>query len=161
MNVMDAKRAGSSGEGAAPGSQEGVWIRSACSLCYATCSIRAHRVGGVITKIEGDPDSVVGLGRLCGKGIAGIMTHYDPSRVTKPMRRTNPEKGLDVDPGWKEISWEEALEEISAKLKAVREDDPRKLFIQRTTTGISAHCPFGPFTSGFGTPNTGAGGGGL
>ncbi len=161
MNVIDAKRAGSAADGRSSDGADDVWVRSACSLCYATCSIRAHRVDGVITKLEGDPDSVVGLGRLCGKGIAGIMTHYDPHRVTKPMRRTNPQKGLDVDPEWEEISWEEALTEVAARLKAVRDDDPRKLFVQRTTTGISAHCPFGPFTAGFGTPNSGAGGGGL
>jgi molybdopterin-containing oxidoreductase family molybdopterin binding subunit len=81
MNVMDARRAESAEDDRSSDGHEDLWIRSACSLCYATCSIRAHRVDGVITKIEGDPDSVVGLGRLCGKGIAGIMSHYDPGCV--------------------------------------------------------------------------------
>ena len=53
------------------GMPDDVWVPSSCSLCYGTCSIRAHRVDGVIVKIEGNPDSVVGKGRLCGKGISG------------------------------------------------------------------------------------------
>ncbi|MBT4939342.1 MAG: molybdopterin-binding protein, partial [Rhodospirillaceae bacterium] len=114
-------------------SDQDVWVPTSCSLCYGSCSIRAHRVDGVIVKIEGNPDSAVGQGRLCGKGISGLMTHYNPGRVKVPLRRTNPEKGLDVDPGWKEITWEEALDEICGHLKRVRDDDPRKLVFQRTT----------------------------
>ena len=84
------------------------WIPSACSLCYGTCSILADRQDGVLVKIEGNPDSAVGKGRLCGKGVSGLMTHYDPNRVRVPLRGTNPLKGIGVDPGWKEISWEAA-----------------------------------------------------
>ena len=141
--------------------REDVWVPSSCSLCYGSCSILAHRVDGVITKIEGNPDSEVGKGRLCGKGVAGIMTHYDPHRVNKPLRRTNPEKGMEVDPGWKEISWDEALDEIAGRLKLIREEDPRKLLLMRTTTVFSMHVPFVAFASGFGTINTSSAGGGL
>src|SRR5574341_1902034 len=110
------------------------WIPTSCALCYGSCSILAHRVDGTIVKIEGNPDSAVGKGRLCGKGVSGIMTHYDPNCVDVPLRRTNPVKGKGVDPGWKEITWDEALDEITARLRTVRDEDPRKLFIQRTTT---------------------------
>jgi anaerobic selenocysteine-containing dehydrogenase len=47
---------------------------------------------------------------MCGKGVSEIMNYYNPYRVKKPLVRTNPEKGLDVDLGWKEVSWEEALD---------------------------------------------------
>lgn len=137
------------------------WVASACALCYGTCSIVAHRVDGTIVKIEGNPESTIGKGKLCGKGVSGLMSHYDPHRLTRPMRRTNPRKGLDVDPGWKEISWEEALDEISTVLKRVRADDPRKLVVQRTTTVTASRVPFGTFATGFGTPNTSTAGGGL
>lgn len=78
-----------------------VWIPSTCALCYAVCSILVHRVDGVAVKIEGNPASAVGKGRLCGKGVSGLMVQYDPHRLTKPLRRTNPQKGVGVDPGWK------------------------------------------------------------
>ena len=60
-----------------------VWIPTSCSMCYATCSIVAHRVDGVVVKIEGNAESSAGKGRLCGKGISGLMTHYDPNRLTR------------------------------------------------------------------------------
>ena len=130
-------------------------------MCYGTCSIVAHRVNGVIVKIEGNPESAIGKGRLCGKGVSGLMTHYDPHRVRSPLRRTNPVKGIGVDPGWKEISWDEALSEIAERLRKLREDDPRKLFIQRTTTVTSSRTPMQVFAAAFGTPNRSSAGGGL
>lgn len=144
-----------------PRAGDDVWIPSACALCYGSCSIQVHRVNGVAIKIEGNPESAVGKGRLCAKGVSGLMVHYDPNRLTKPLRRTNPVKGIGVDPGWKEISWEEALTEIVGHLKRIRAEDPRKLVIQRTTTVTANKNPFQAFAFGFGTPNLSVAGGGL
>ncbi|OGA04338.1 MAG: molybdenum enzyme, large subunit,related to phenylacetyl-CoA: acceptor oxidoreductase [Betaproteobacteria bacterium RIFCSPLOWO2_02_FULL_62_17] len=137
------------------------WIPSACALCYGSCSILAHRVDGVVVKVEGNPDSVVGKGKLCGKGVSGLACHYDPNRLKVPLRRTNPKKGINEDPGWKEISWDEALEEIATVLKRVRAEDPRKLLMQRTTTVTASRIPFQTFGTAFGTPNISTSGGGL
>ena len=137
------------------------WVPSSCALCYGSCSVLAHRVDDVIVKIEGNPNSVVGKGRLCGKGVSGIMSHYDPNRLTVPLRRTNPEKGIGVDPKWQEISWDEALDEIAEVLKKLRAEDPRKLVVQRTTTLTASRIPFTTFAAGFGTPNHSTAGGGL
>ena len=136
------------------------WIPSACSMCYGTCSILAHRVNGTLVKIEGNPKSAYGMGRLCAKGVSGIMTLYDPNRVNVPLRRTNPKKGPGIDPGWKEISWEEALSEIAERLRKIHQDDPRKLFMQFTTTNSSVHLVT-LFAWAFGTPNSWVSGGGL
>lgn len=144
-----------------PTIQDDSWIASSCALCYGSCSILAHRVNGVVVKIEGNPKSAVGKGKLCGKGVSGIMTHYDPNRLTKPLRRTNPKKGINEDPGWKEISWDEALDEIVGVLAQVRQEDPRKLVIQRTTTVMASRMPFHAFAAAFGTPNISASGAGL
>ncbi len=137
------------------------WVPSSCALCYGTCSILAHRVDGVVVKIEGNPDSVIGKGRLCGKGVSGLMSHYDPNRLTKPLRRTNPRKGFGEDPGWKTVSWDEALGEIAAVLKRIRADNPYKLVFQRTTTVQAARIPFQGFGLAFGSPNQSNAGGGL
>ncbi|MBI2961344.1 MAG: molybdopterin-dependent oxidoreductase, partial [Betaproteobacteria bacterium] len=137
------------------------WISTSCALCYGSCSILAHRVDGVVVKVEGNPASAAGKGRLCGKGVSGIMSHYDPNRLRVPLKRTNPKKGLAEDPRWKEIGWEEALEEVAAQLRRVRAEDPRKLVIQRTTTVMASLAPLQTFTAAFGTNNTSAAGGGL
>ena len=146
---------------AKPPKGDDAWVATSCALCYGTCSLVAHRVDGVVIKLEGNPDSEIGKGKLCGKGVSGIMTHYDPNRLTVPLRRTNPKKGLDQDPGWKQISWEEALTEITAVLAETRKKDPRALQMHRTTTVTSSRVPFQSFAAAFGTPNTGAAGGGL
>ena len=67
--------------------KEDKWLPSACWMCREGCGILAHRVDGVIVKVEGNPESVVGKGRLCGKGVSGLMSHYDPNRLTVPLRR--------------------------------------------------------------------------
>ncbi len=136
------------------------WKASACGLCYAQCSIVAKVKSGVIVKIEGNPDSPIGSGRLCPKGVAGIMTHYDPNRVNLPLMRTNPEKGLGVDPRWKPISWDEAERIILEKLKEVRDDDPRKLVLLRTTT-VATTREGAIWASAFGSPNVWSAGGGV
>jgi anaerobic selenocysteine-containing dehydrogenase len=131
-----------------------VWIPTVCGLCYNQCGIRVHRVNGVVVKIEGNPENPKGLGRICAKGMAGIPMLYDPSRLNRPLKRTNPKKGFDEDPRWVEISWDEALDIITEKLAKIRAEDPRKLLSTSTVTLLqSSHNAFG-FTAIFGTPNT-------
>ena len=114
--------------------KEDKWIPTQCGMCYAACGIRARRIDGVAVKLEGNPDSWMGArGGMCGKGVAGLQLLYDPNRLNVPLRRTNPKKGIHEDPKWKEISWDEALDEISSSLKRLLEDDPRKIMLQGTT----------------------------
>ncbi len=140
---------------------EDKWIPSACTICYGGCSILVHKVNGTVVKIEGNPKSPVGSGRLCAKGISGIMFLYDPHRVNTPLRRTNPVKGIGVDPGWKPISWDEAMDEIVTRLEKVRAEDPRQLVLQVTTTLAPSSLVFFPFGWAFGTPNMWVAGGGV
>jgi len=65
------------------------------------------------------------------------MYYHDPNRLKKPLRRTNPEKGIGVDPKWKEISWDEALDEIAVKMKKIVADDPNKIMITGLTVRAS------------------------
>src|SRR3972149_9808919 len=107
---------------------EDVWISTRCGRCYNCCALRVHRVNGVAVKVEGNPESKQGSqGGVCAKGAAGLQVLYDPNRLNVPLRRTNPEKGLHADPKWKEITWEEALDEITARMKKVLAGDPGKI----------------------------------
>ncbi len=105
------------------------WVQSACKMCLHGCGILVHVEDGVVTKIEGDPTNPDNMGKLCPKGNVGMLRLYDPRRVKAPMVRTNPEKGPDVDPGWREISWDEAMDIVTEKLRTIRESDPRKLLV--------------------------------
>jgi anaerobic selenocysteine-containing dehydrogenase len=105
------------------------WLKGWCAMCLPNeCGIRVHLKDGVVVEIEGDPDCPTNRGRLCPRGaLSAIPGYYSPHRIKGPMKRTNPEKGLDEDPGWVEIGWDEALDSVAKRLKATREDDPRKL----------------------------------
>ncbi|MDR3849540.1 molybdopterin-dependent oxidoreductase [Eggerthella sp.] len=99
----------------------GEWIPTTCNMCFNNCSIKAHVIDGVVVELTGNPDSSIGRGHICGKGASGIMQLYDPNRITKPLKRTNPKKGFDEDPGWEEISWDEAYGLVDEHMKAAIE----------------------------------------
>lgn len=102
-----------------------------CHGCFKPhCATLVTVQDGVVVGLQGDPKSPTNAGALCGRGQSQIAALYNPYRVKTPLKRTNPRKGLDEDPGWTEISWEEALGTITDHLKQVQADDPRKLAIQ-------------------------------
>lgn len=90
---------------------------SCCGICSPACGLQATIQDGVVRFVEGLPGDAHGLGHLCGKGAASVNYLYDPDRLKYPMRRTNPKKGFDQDPGWVRISWTEALDEIAFRMK--------------------------------------------
>jgi len=138
------------------------WIPTMCGRCYAGCGIRVRRINDVAVQVEGEPNSDMGArGGLCAKGIAALQVLYDPNRLNVPLRRTNPEKGIGVDPEWKEISWEEALNEIAGRLGKIVEDNPLKVFIQISIIrSFYAAFALKPFYE-LGMTNVWVGGGGL
>ena len=127
-------------------------IPTACGMCYVGCGVLVEVQDGVVVSIEGNPDNPQNRGMMCAKGKAGPMNLYNPNRVTVPLKRTNPNKGLDVDPGWKEISWDEALDTIVAALERIR-DDPKKLWIQCWESVGDQMFWLKVFGSAFGTPH--------
>jgi phenylacetyl-CoA:acceptor oxidoreductase len=59
-------------------------------------------------------------GKVCVRAYGLVQKLYNPARIRTPMRRTNPRKGRHEDPGWTPISWGEALDELAARLRAIR-----------------------------------------
>jgi len=121
-------------------------------MCYVGCGIKVQVQDGVAVNIEGNPDNPQNRGMMCAKGKAGIMNLYNPNRVKKPLKRTNPKKGIDVDPGWTEISWEEALDTVVAQLERIK-SDPKKLWIQGWDACGDNIFWVPSFGSAFGTPH--------
>jgi len=59
-------------------------------------------------------------GRVCVKAYGLVQKTYNPNRLTQPLKRTNPKKGKEHDPGFVPISWDEALDLVAEKLNAIR-----------------------------------------
>ncbi len=67
------------------------------------------------------------------------------------MKRTNPEKGRDVDPGWVEISWQEALDTVGEKMKAARAKSSMRVCATLTNIGkLGMLGVWAPFYLAFG-----------
>ena len=124
-----------------------------CYMCACRCGIRVHLKDGRIRYIDGNPRHPVNRGVICGKGSAGIMNHYSPARLRKPLLRTGERGSGD----FKEIEWEEALSLATSWLGAIRASEPRKLAL---FTGRDQSQSFtGWWAKQFGTPNFAAHGG--
>lgn len=91
-----------------------------CYMCACRCGIRVWIKDGQIRYIQGNAAHPVNRGVLCAKGASGIMQHYSPARLRKPLLRVG-ERGAGE---FREIEWDEALDIATAWLAPIRERDP-------------------------------------
>jgi anaerobic selenocysteine-containing dehydrogenase len=122
-------------------------------MCACRCGIEVHVRDEKIRYINGNREHPVNRGVICGKGSAGIMQHYSPARLRKPLLRTG-ERGKGE---FREIEWEEALAIATRRLAAIRASDPRKLAF--FTGRDQSQSLTGWWATKFGTPNFAAHGG--
>ncbi len=100
-------------------------IPSACWQCVTRDSMIGYVENGRLVKLEGHPDSIRGKGKICSRGQAGINQVYDPDRILDPMRRV----GKRGEGKWKRITWEEALTELTDRLKKLRDEGHPEKFM--------------------------------
>ncbi|WP_283254644.1 molybdopterin oxidoreductase family protein [Luteimonas galliterrae] len=94
-----------------------------CYMCACRCGIKVWLTDGKIRYIQGNPAHPVNQGVICAKGASGIMQHYSPARLDKPMLRVG-ERGSGE---FREIEWEEALRIATGWLAPIRERNPDEL----------------------------------
>ena len=94
-----------------------------CYMCACRCGIRVHLKDGRVRYIDGNPRHPVNRGVICAKGSAGIMQHYSPARLSKPLLRVG-ERGAGE---FREIEWDEALELATKWLGDIRARNPDEL----------------------------------
>ena len=91
-------------------------IPTFCALCISRCGAVATLEDGRLTALEPDPAHPTGQA-LCIKGKVAPELVYHPDRLLYPMKRTRPKDA--ADPGWERIGWDEALDIVAARLKAL------------------------------------------
>lgn len=124
-----------------------------CYMCACRCGIKVNLRDGAIRYIEGNRNHPVNRGVLCGKGAAGLMQHYSPARLRKPLLRTGPRGSGE----FREIEWDEALGLATQWLGAIRASDPKKLAF--FTGRDQSQALTGWWATQFGTANYAAHGG--
>src|SRR5258708_4276860 len=101
-------------------------VHAACPHdCPDACGVLITIDDGRATKIQGDPAHPVTRGFLCAKVAKYLDRVYSPDRVLYPMRRREgvakgpSSAGSDAHEAFERISWDEALDEITRRLRQV------------------------------------------
>ena len=99
-------------------------VQAACPHdCPDTCAMRVTVQGDKVIRLQGDPDHPTTNGALCTKVSRYAERTEHAERVLKPLRRVGP-KGLGQ---FVEVSWDEALADIAARLGAIARPGRRAL----------------------------------
>ena len=85
-------------------------------MCPSGCGLDVRVAGGRAVKIEGNPLHPLNQGVCCLKGQTALEVLYSPERIQRPLRQ----KGARGSGDWEEISWEEALGMVLARLGELR-----------------------------------------
>src|SRR6266436_1217913 len=102
-------------------------VHAVCSHgCPDSCGVlvTVDEATGRAVKVQGDPSHPVTRGFLCGKVAKYLDRVYSPDRLLYPMRR---KAGVAKGPlaqgreaeAFERISWDEALDEVAARLKKI------------------------------------------
>ena len=83
--------------------------------CPDTCSMIFEVQEGKLIGVKGNPDHPMTRGGLCVKLNDYEKRHYHPDRLLYPMRRTGPKGSKQFE----RITWDEALDEIVTRWKAI------------------------------------------
>ncbi len=123
-------------------------IPSACWNCVTRDSMIGFVENGRLVKLEGHPNSIRGLGKICSKGAAGINQLYDPDRILYPMKRV----GKRGEGKWKRITWDEALTDLAARMKKLSDDGhPEKFMFHYGRMKASSSKIVKSFLAGYGS----------
>jgi len=120
--------------------------RSTCPYCSVSCGVIIYTLGDKaknatpqVIHVEGDPDHPINRGTLCPKGASLEQDILNERRLLKPQVRR---------PGatdWEDISWNDALNEIAAKVKTTRD----ATFVEKDAKGNTVNrCEGIAFTGG-------------
>ncbi|WP_114969257.1 molybdopterin-containing oxidoreductase family protein [Rhodoferax ferrireducens] len=88
--------------------------------CPDTCSMLTTVAGGIAIKVQGNPAHPHTDGALCTKVSRYTERTYHPERLLHPLKRVGP-KGAGQ---FERVSWDDALQDIAAKLGAIASRGP-------------------------------------
>ncbi|MBC8339035.1 MAG: molybdopterin-dependent oxidoreductase [Alphaproteobacteria bacterium] len=127
-------------------------VPSSCWQCVTRCPNVGYLEDGKLVKIEGHPKSIRTEGVMCAKGQGGINHITDPDRILYPMRRV----GRRGEGEWKRVSWDEAIGELTERLKKLRDEGhPEKFAFHYGRMKSSSSKAIKAFLSNYGTASIG------
>jgi anaerobic selenocysteine-containing dehydrogenase len=125
-------------------------VNTVCQLCPGGCGVRVRLVNeNRAVSIDGNPTHPVNQGRICPLGAAGLQYLYGPSRIETPLQQTGKRGDLET---MKAISWDEALEILSIKLRRMRQKARGLVCVSGKREGTVPEF-FARFLHAYGSPN--------
>ena len=124
------------------------WKKTSCVLCGQNCGLEVTTEGSKIIKVRGDKENPRSKGYVCRKGASIAYFQNNPERLKFPLKR--------VGSRFERISWDQALDEIAAKLKeVVQTHGPRSIaYMGGGGQGCHFEAAFGVrFLHGLGSKN--------
>ncbi|MDP2023734.1 MAG: molybdopterin-dependent oxidoreductase, partial [Hydrogenophaga sp.] len=99
-------------------------VRGACPHdCPDTCALLTTVHNGVALRVQGNPAHRHTDGALCTKVSRYTERSYHPERILQPLKRVGPKGSGQFAP----VGWDEALDDIAARLKAIAARDPEAI----------------------------------
>lgn len=127
-------------------------VPGGCNICFNSCSTKYHFRENRLVKVTGNEEDPVLKGKVCPKSQLLVQLYNNERRLTRPLKRLG-ERG---EGRFAPISWEQALDEIVERLKAVREQwgpEALAIFAGTRTGTISKNGFIRIFGQMWGTPN--------
>jgi anaerobic selenocysteine-containing dehydrogenase len=124
------------------------WRKTSCVLCGQNCGLEVITEGSKIIKVRGDKENPRSQGYLCRKGARVMYFQNNPERLKYPLKR--------VGNRFERVSWDQALDEIAAKLEEiVKTHGPRSVaYMGGSGQGCHFEAAFGVrFLRGLGSKN--------
>jgi len=91
--------------------------------CPDTCSLVTTVENGVAVRVQGNPKHRHTDGVLCAKVSKYTERTHHPERLLTPLKRVGPKGSGQFAP----VSWDEALDDIAQRLKAIAARDPQAI----------------------------------
>jgi thiosulfate reductase/polysulfide reductase chain A len=91
--------------------------KSICTFCAGNCGVLVHVKDNQVIKIEGNKDHPISRGFICERPRYAVKWLNHPEQLKYPLKRA----GKKGENKWQRITWEQAMDEIAAKLGSLKD----------------------------------------
>ena len=131
-------------------------MKQYCSVCPYdcpdACGLLVDVEGEKVVRVKGNPAHAFTRGTLCPKMAHYEKTVYSPRRILTPLKRTGAKGSGEFTP----ISWDEAIETIASRWKAIIADygaEAIQPYSYAGTMGLIQHNAYHPLFHALGAAN--------
>ncbi|MGD8761044.1 MAG: molybdopterin-dependent oxidoreductase [Desulfobacteraceae bacterium] len=107
------------------------WLKTSCALCAQNCGLEVQVEANRMVKVRPDKDNSRSQGYVCRKGLNVIYHQHHDERLTHPLKKVGDE--------FEQVSWDQAIEEITEKLKSIIDRHGPKSFAYMGGGGQGCH----------------------